>query len=72
MDPVGLPAPVHQPGEIVYLKTDPEQMRRIVTGIQWSGGTTMLYGLSCNTMVTWHYGYEISKQRSERRSAGYS
>lgn len=47
-------------GDVVYLKTDVEQMPRIVTGILIRESTTVYY-LSCVTSETTHYNCEISK-----------
>tara|TARA_B110000971_G_C19634720_1_gene330764 strand:+ start:274 stop:459 length:186 start_codon:yes stop_codon:yes gene_type:complete len=50
-------------GEEVYLKTDPDQNFRIVTGflIRKNGIT---YELSCGIENTWHYDYEINKNKT--------
>jgi hypothetical protein len=49
-------------GDSVYLKTDPEQAERLVTGISVrQNGIT--YAISHLTTETWHYDFEISKER---------
>ena len=49
-------------GDSVYLKTDPEQEERLVTGINVrQNGIT--YAVSRLTDETWHYDFEISKER---------
>lgn len=50
-------------GNEVYLKTDPDQNFRIVTGflIRQNG---ISYELSCGTESTWHYEYEINKNKT--------
>ena len=49
-------------GQIVYLRTDPEQHHRMVTSITESpNGIT--YGLSLGDEQTWHYSIEISPDR---------
>lgn len=46
-------------GQTVYLITDKEQSKRIVTGYNVRT-TGITYGLSCGENETWHYDYEIS------------
>lgn len=49
-------------GDSVYLKTDPEQAERLVTGISVrQNGIT--YAVSHLTNETWHYDFEITKER---------
>lgn len=49
-------------GDSVYLRTDPEQAERLVTGINVrQNGIT--YAISYLTNETWHYDFEISKER---------
>lgn len=49
-------------GDSVYLKTDPEQVERLVTGISVrKNGIT--YAISYLTNETWHYDFEITKER---------
>lgn len=47
-------------GDTVYLKTDRDQSKRMVTGISVRpGGVT--YALTCGSNVeTWHYSFEIT------------
>lgn len=47
----------------VYLKHDPEQSKRIITGIYLTNETVTYY-LSAGTEVSKHYAYELSKQKS--------
>lgn len=49
-------------GQPVYLKTDKEQLQRIVTGMIIRHGT-ILYHLSQGTGETVHYGVEICAER---------
>lgn len=51
------------PEEIVYLKTDSDQLPRMVTGyfVRASGNVT--YYLACGTEETVHHGFEISSER---------
>lgn len=48
--------------EIVYLKTDPEQLPRMVTCIELRKNSVS-YQLSCGTQVSYHYDFEISKEK---------
>jgi len=49
-------------GEEVYLKTDPDGYKRIVTGFRLRPGTDVIeYGLSLGESETWHYGIEITR-----------
>lgn len=49
-------------GEFVYLKTDPDQFKRILVGIQITH-EGLLYKLACNMAETWHYEIEISTEK---------
>jgi len=49
--------------EVVYLNTDKEQKPRLVTGITLRPFNSVTYGLTENTCESWHYGFEISKER---------
>jgi hypothetical protein len=51
-------------GEIVFLKSDCEQLPRIVTGILMRP-YGFVYYLSNNTTETSHYEIEISKEENE-------
>lgn len=46
-------------GQVVYLRTDDEQLPRIIAGIiiRYSG---MIYCLACGTTETNHYDFEFS------------
>lgn len=50
----------YEVGDIVYLKTDSDQSKRIVTAIllKTNGHS---YELSCGTVVSWHFDFEMSK-----------
>lgn len=48
-------------GEIVYLKTDNEQLERFVTGVNIRVGS-ISYALTNGTNESWHYDFEISKE----------
>jgi hypothetical protein len=47
----------------VYLITDTDQSIRIITGIQISKGE-LLYRLANGTLDSWHYEFEISKDKN--------
>jgi len=47
-------------GEIVYLVTDNDQLKRIVTAIIVCNNNALLYELSCGKDASKHYDYEIS------------
>lgn len=46
-------------GQIVWLKTDEEQLQRIITKIEVCP-TGILYQLSQGKDYSWHYDFEIS------------
>ena len=46
-------------GQIVYLKTDPEQLPRMCTGIK-IGRDSILYQLCCGVLDSMHYDIEIT------------
>lgn len=49
--------------QIVYLITDPDQLPRIITAytVRQNGLT---YELSCGAGVSWHFDFEISKDKT--------
>ena len=51
-------------GQIVYLKTDLEQLPRMITGIL-NRNNYKLYYLSQSTSETTHYDFEISVEVNE-------
>ena len=57
-------------GVSVYLKTDPEQLERIVYGIEIRV-TGLLYSLCCGTSTSNHYDFEISKDKDVVKSITY-
>lgn len=63
--------PEHLVGEFVHLHTDPDRVRRLVTGIfVWEHGLT--YQLSQGATCSVHYGFEIAAiDEAERRAAGF-
>lgn len=50
-------------GETVYLKTDKEQLERIVTGVAMFN-TGVLYKLAQSVTEYWHYEFEISIEKN--------
>lgn len=49
-------------GDEVYLKTDPEQMLRMVTSFACHPNGQIIYTLSCGTTTSDHYDFEISPE----------
>ena len=50
-------------GQIVYLKTDKEQLPRMITKIQFMRSGSSLSELSCGATSSWHYDYEIDVEK---------
>ena len=50
-------------GDTLYLKTDEEQKRRLLTDININLNGVR-YGLCCGTSLTWHYEIEISEEKN--------
>lgn len=48
--------------EIVFLITDTDQSKRIITAIQVSKNS-LLYRLACGTSDSWHFEYEIERDK---------
>lgn len=57
-------------GDSVYLKTDPEQAERLVTGINIRQNG-ISYALSHLTNESYHYDFEISKERDIIKVTSY-
>ncbi len=49
-------------GEIVYLVTDQEQRKRVVTGITICPDDSLLYEVITGTSPSKHYDFEISRE----------
>lgn len=47
----------------VYLRTDPEQFKRLVTGIL-KRQNTIIYYVVCGTDETAHYEFELTTEKS--------
>lgn len=50
-------------GDIVYLKTDMEQLPRIVTAFISCPAGDILYEVNCGTIVSRHYEFEINSEK---------
>jgi hypothetical protein len=50
-------------GQIVFLQTDPDQDKRIVTAISVRSGGYVAYELSFGPETSWHIECEISTQK---------
>ena len=65
---------IHELGDVVYLKTDTEQSKRIVTSIQLAGGSmassVISYELSQGDSHSEHYDSEISADIDELSMLG--
>ena len=48
--------------QIVYLKTDREQLERIITGINISP-SGIIYRVNCADMDSFHYDFEMTKNK---------
>jgi len=48
---------------IVYLITDSQQLKRIVTGIIIRANDVIMYELSCGTDSSWHHEFELSAEK---------
>lgn len=53
-------------GDIVYLKTDPEQQERLVFCYRVYD-THVLYDLACGILSSCHYDFEISPQKDYKK-----
>lgn len=51
-------------GEVVYLITDSEQEKRMVTGILLKPGKLVMYELTCSEDVSYHYAFEITNDKN--------
>lgn len=52
----------HDFGDIVYLKTDPEQLERMIAAAIITPGVT-IWEITCGTQVGRHYEFEFSTQK---------
>lgn len=57
-------------GQIVYLKTDAEQLERMVVEIRLLPGGVAIYSLSCIDTVSEHYAIEIDSEKDINKIVG--
>jgi len=61
-------------GEVVYLRTDTEQLRRIVTEVNIAGNSmadsVLMYELSQGENISKHYSSEMARRRDDTISLG--
>jgi len=50
-------------GQFVYLTTDREQLKRVITGINIKPNGGMLYQLQSGTVETYHYELELATEK---------
>ena len=50
--------------QTVYVRTDPEQLERIITEINIKPNNLILYEASCNNYATWFYDFELSSEKN--------
>lgn len=50
-------------GDIIYLKTDPDQWQRIITSIFIEGDNHVKYGCVIADEMSVHQGFELSKKK---------
>lgn len=60
-------------GDIVYLKTDPDQKPRMVVAItiRPGGPTSNYYELACGEESSFHFDIEMSKEADQALKLGY-
>ena len=51
-------------GEMVYLRTDPDQFTRIIVAIQITVDGGMLYKLAIGMNEQWHYEVELTRDKT--------
>lgn len=56
-------------GQLIYIKTDPEQNQRIVTGV-CVRPNSILYEVSFGASSSSHYDFELSEEKNVLLSAG--
>jgi len=55
-------------GDTVILKTDTEQLERVVTAVRIHPNNCVLYLLAQGTKESWHYGFELFLINVERET----
>lgn len=56
--------PQYKPEEIVFLKTDPEKLPRMITAYKVTKND-ITYECVCGTNLSWHYDIELSRDRED-------
>lgn len=56
--------PKYEFGDFVYIKTDKDQDQRIVTALVLCPAGDILYELTCGTVSSKHYDFELSKEKN--------
>lgn len=51
-------------GEVVFLRTDPDQFSRIIVAIQITVDGGMLYKLAIGMNEQWHYEVELTREKT--------
>jgi hypothetical protein len=51
-------------GDIIYLRTDPYQMPRLIVSIEMNISNGLLYKVVCGTELSMHYEEELSTERN--------
>lgn len=51
-------------GEMVYLRTDPDQFARIIVALQITVDGGMLYKLAIGMNEQWHYEVELTREKT--------
>ena len=54
---------IYEIGQVVYLKTDTDQIPRIVISISVYKGGELLYKVASGTSTSEHYEFELSKEK---------
>ena len=49
-------------GDEVYLKTDTDQIQRLIVGICITQNSVK-YKVACSTSTSWHFDFEISREK---------
>ena len=57
-------------GDFVFLKTDIDQLKRIVSAITARPNGSVMYELMCGTEGSWHQEIEITKVRNQVMQLG--
>ena len=49
-----------KPTDMVYIITDPDQLKRQITNVSISGTGSVMYTVCCEAQTTQHYDFELS------------